>query len=81
MTLLYKEDATCDTDGDYNSRDFYYVVTNSDGDAVFEPSDPAEAWDTTALSDGNYVVKVTAWDVAGNVASSTMVVTTANGNP
>ena len=81
VDLFYKEDGTCDTDGDYGSRDFYHVLTNSDGDELYEASDVNEAWDTTVLSDGDYVVEVTAWDVSGNSSSASMVVTTANGNP
>ncbi len=81
VDLLYKEDGTCNTNGDYNSREFYHVLTNSDGDEIYEASDAAEAWDTSALGDGDYVIRVTAVDVAGNTSVDSMVVTTANGNP
>jgi len=37
------------------------------------------SWDTTRLPDGRYEVRVRAWDVAGNVARSDLVVTIANG--
>ena len=81
VALLYKEDATCDTDGDYNSREFFHVITNSDGNQLYEPSDQAEAWDTALLPDGDYVIRVTARDAAGNSATASMTVTTSNGNP
>ena len=35
-------------------------------------------WDTTHHADGRYEVRVKAWDVAGNVADSTVAVTIAN---
>ena len=36
-------------------------------------------WDTTRLGDGRYDVRVRAWDVAGNLANASAVVTIANG--
>ncbi len=79
--LLYKQDATCRTRGDYDYREFYHILTNSNGDDIYESSDLTEAWDTTSLPDADYVVRVTAVDAAGNAASDSMTVTTANGNP
>jgi hypothetical protein len=73
VALLYKDDFVCDTKGDYGSREFFHVLTNH--------SLPSDAWDTTGLSDGDYVIEVTASDVAGNRTTAAMTVTTANGNP
>ncbi|MGD8396096.1 MAG: FlgD immunoglobulin-like domain containing protein, partial [Candidatus Eiseniibacteriota bacterium] len=81
VDLLYKQDTTCRTEGDYEAREFYHIITNSNGDTVYEESDLWEAWDTSTLPDGAYVVRVTAIDVAGNAAVDSMVVGTANGNP
>jgi hypothetical protein len=36
-------------------------------------------WDTTALADGRYEVRVRAWDVSGNLATASVVATIANG--
>lgn len=80
VDLLYKQDAVCQTYGDYDYREFYHIITNSDGDQVYEESDLLEAWDTTAVWDGNYVVEITATDTAGNSTTQSMVVTTINGN-
>lgn len=80
VDLLYKQDAACQTYGDYDYREFFHIITNSDGDQVYEESDLLEAWDTTAVWDGDYVVEVTASDAAGNSATQSMVVTTVNGN-
>lgn len=81
VALLYKRDGTCYTQGDYDFREFYHVITNSDGNQVYEESDRWEAWDTTDVPDADYVIRVTARDVAGNATADSMVVTTANGNP
>ncbi len=78
--LLYKRDTTCFTEGDYGAREFYHIITNSNGDEIYDASDLAEAWDTTQLYDGDYVVDVTARDASGRAASATMTVTTQNGN-
>lgn len=78
--LLYKRDGTCFTQGDYDFREFYHIITNSDGDQIYEESDLLEGWDTTGLPDADYVVRVVASDVAGNATADSMVVTTANGN-
>ena len=80
VDLLYKQDAVCQTYGDYDYREFYHIITNSDGDQVYEESDLLEAWDTAMVWDGNYVVEVTASDAAGNSTTQSMVVTTVNGN-
>jgi hypothetical protein len=81
VDLLYKQDSTCRTQGDYDFREFYHIITNSDGNEIYETSDLDEAWDTTALADAQYVVRVTATDAAGNVSADSMIVATANGNP
>lgn len=39
----------------------------------------ANGWDTTAVSDGRYVLTGTTWDRAGNLASTSEVVTVNNG--
>ncbi len=80
VDLLYKQDAVCQTYGDYDYREFFHIISNSDGDQVYEESDLLEAWDTTAVWDGNYVVEVTTTDASGNSTTQSMVVTTVNGN-
>jgi hypothetical protein len=80
VQLFYKRDATCWSNRDWSYADFYHVITNSDGDQNYEESDLREAWDTTQVFDGQYVVEVTAYDVAGNSTVESMVVTTVNGN-
>jgi hypothetical protein len=50
----------------------YLVLTNVDGiDRIgdIRPGDTAYSWETAALPDGPYTVRVTAWDSAGNRAT------------
>ena len=79
--ILYKQDSTCRTQGDYDHREFYHILTNSDGDQDWGTEDLAACWDTSDLPDGQYVIRVVASDCAGNVVADSMTVVTANGNP
>ena len=78
VELLYKEDSTCNTNGDYNSREFFHILTNSNGDQVYDAADKNESWDTRAVPNGSYVVKAVAIDAAGNRATASMTVTVNN---
>jgi len=79
INVLYKTDATCRSRGDYDRREYYYIVTNTDGDSIMETSDAAGNWRTDSVGDGDYWVIVRAWDVAGNFTTDSMLVTTLNG--
>ncbi len=81
VDLLYKQDSVCHTYGDYEQREFFHIVSNSDGDQIYDEQDLWEAWDTSTLPDREYVIRVTAADVVGNTAIDSMIVTTDNGNP
>lgn len=78
VRTCYKDDNICDTQGDYNERIYYFIVTNTDGDSVLEVSDTAGCWCTTDFPDGDYWVKVTAYDQYGNTTSDSMKVTVDN---
>ncbi len=79
IRAVYKEDATCRSRGDYNNRDYYFIITNTDGDSIIEIADTSGKWSTQNFPDGNYWVKVFAYDVAGNWAVESMEVRTNNG--
>jgi hypothetical protein len=78
ISLLYKQDSVCPTEGGYLAREFYHVITNSNGDSVYEESDRWEAWDTTCVPNGDYVIVVRIKDAAGNTAEDSMLVTVLN---
>ncbi len=79
--VVYKQDNTCRSRGDYSNRDYYYIITNSDGDSLIEATDTAGTWATAAVPDGNYWIIVRTGDIAGNTAIDSMMVTTNNGVP
>jgi hypothetical protein len=76
--VIYKDDGVCDTRGDYGERDYYFIVTNTDGDSIVEASDADYAWVTTDYPDGDYWIVVTAYDAAGTMQRDSMMVTIKN---
>lgn len=78
---IYEYDAYLKTQGNYEARDFYYIVTNTDGDSTVETSDSLQAWDTSLLPDGEYWFVVQAEDERGNIRRDSCLVRTRNGNP
>jgi hypothetical protein len=78
VDVIYKDDAVCDTRGDYDFRDYYFIVTNTDSDSIIEAGDAAYSWVTTDFPDGDYWVIVQAYDAAGNVSRDSMLVTVDN---
>jgi len=80
VNVVYKADNTCRSQGDYDYREYYFIVTNTDGDSVIESSDAAGKWATATARDTFYWVFVRANDVSGNYAIDSMQVRTRNGN-
>jgi len=76
--VIYQDDSTCDTRCSYVTRQFYFNVTNTDGDSVLELSDKSQSWQTPYFHNGQYTVAVRAWDAYGNSAMESMVVTVEN---
>uniref|UniRef100_A0A7C3YPU6 M23 family metallopeptidase n=1 Tax=candidate division WOR-3 bacterium TaxID=2052148 RepID=A0A7C3YPU6_UNCW3 len=79
VKTVYKRDATCRSQGDYNAREYFFIITNTDGDSLIERADTSGKWRTQEFPDGNYWVKVRASDVAGNWRAESMQVRTNNG--
>lgn len=77
--IIHSNDSTCYTRGNYNYRDFYYIVTNTSGTGTVSFADQYYAWDTTELPDGQYTVYVKAVDAGGNETVASMQVTLNNG--
>jgi hypothetical protein len=79
VNVVYKADNTCRSRGDYDYREYYYIVTNTDGDSIIEAADTSGEWNTGVVGDTTYWVFVRASDVYGNVALDSMQVRTRNG--
>jgi hypothetical protein len=76
--VIYQDDGTCHTQGDYEFRDFYFIVTNTDGDSAVEGSDWFKGWNTEEFPNATYWVKVTASDRYGNSDTDSMQVEVEN---
>jgi len=79
VSVVYKGDNTCRTRGDYDYREYYFIVTNTDGDSIIESTDTNGKWATGLVGDADYWVFIRAADVAGNVTLDSMRVHTRNG--
>ncbi|MEO0078348.1 MAG: hypothetical protein ABIK86_05035, partial [candidate division WOR-3 bacterium] len=77
--VIYKRDNTCRSRGDYDYRDYYFIVTNTDGDSIIESSDVSGKWASGLVGDAEYWILVRASDVTGNVTVDSMRVRTRNG--
>lgn len=79
IRVVYKTANPCRSRGDYDYRDYYFIVTNTDGDSILETTDSLACWRTADFLDGWYYVKVTAYDIVGNSAAESMPVFLFNG--
>jgi hypothetical protein len=78
VNAVFKQDDSCVTYGDYDDRQYYYILTNTDGDTTLEATDVSGRWRTTDLPDGHYWVVVYASDHSGNVTADSQLVTVNN---
>lgn len=78
MDIIYRDDATYDSKGDYTDREFYVICTNTDGDPWIEPSDADSAWFTGDYPNGSYWLQVTAVDRFGNRDDESLQVVLSN---
>jgi len=79
VNVVYKADNFCRSRGDYNRREYYYIITNTDGDSIIESTDTSGLWNTGLVGDTTYWVRVRASDVYGNMTLDSMQVRTRNG--
>ncbi len=66
VNTIYRDDATYDSKGDYNDREYYVICTNTDGDEYIESDDADSAWFTGDYPDGDYWLTVSTIDRYGN---------------
>ncbi|MBN1996805.1 peptidoglycan DD-metalloendopeptidase family protein [candidate division KSB1 bacterium] len=76
--ILYKNDEICNSEGNYDLREYFMILTNSNGDTSLEESDANLAWDTRQYPDGPYRIIVSAFDAGGNKTTAGMNVTLKN---
>jgi len=80
--VMYKRDNILTTSSWMDlARNYYHVVTNSNGDSLLELSEKDLALSTTNYYDGDYRIYIEAFDETGNYVIDSMDVTFKNGNP
>jgi hypothetical protein len=77
-TVVYKRVGIWFTRGDYNYREYYFIVTNTDGDGKVEEGDDAYYFDSEKLPNGPYTLYVWAKDFGGNSVLKSMAFTVNN---
>ncbi len=74
LNTIYSRDSTCFSDGDFETRDYYQIVTNSNGDDTITDGDSLCSFNTGLFPDGKYYFKITAWDASNNVKADSMLI-------
>jgi len=80
LNTIYSRDETCFSIGDYENREYYHIITNSNGDSLITEDDESEIFDSTIFSDGVYWLKVTVRDASMNTTADSMMVMFNNEN-
>ncbi|MCK4654928.1 MAG: T9SS type A sorting domain-containing protein, partial [Candidatus Cloacimonetes bacterium] len=70
---------TCYSIGNYVEREYYHIITNSNGDSLITEEDADEIFNSADFPDGDYYFKVTVRDASMNVTVDSMLVTFNNG--
>lgn len=74
LDAIYSRDAQCFSTGNYNQRDFYHIVTNTNGDDTLTLIDQNQFFNTNSLANGNYIFRILAWDAANNMSKDSMII-------
>jgi hypothetical protein len=74
LRTVYSRDLTCFSTADYVDRDFYHIVTSSDGNDTITANDSLQTFNTLNFADGSYIFRVTAADPSGNTTSDSMII-------
>ena len=76
--VVYKRSGPCMSEGNYDYREFYEIITNHDEDTLITLSDAGGKWATGQVPNGLYTIKVWAADRFGNTVVESMIVVTEN---
>lgn len=72
ISTMYARDSTCMSTGNYGQREFYHILTNSNGNDTITALDSTENFNTLNYQNGEYIIKIWAIDAAGNRSEDSM---------
>ncbi len=78
VNVVYQDDGYLICRGDYDSRVFYFNLTNTDGDGIIEASDKPRSWQTAYFHNGEYMIYARATDRFGNATTVSMPASVSN---
>ena len=79
LETIYARDNYCYSEGNHETREFFHIITNSNGDSLITEDDADCIFDSEQYSDGEYWFKVLIEDASGNQTADSMLVTFNNG--
>lgn len=74
LNTMYSRDQTCFSTNNSTTKDFYYILTNSNGDSAITAEDSLQIFDTRNFYNGPYLLEVLVQDCAGNATSASMAI-------
>jgi len=80
VNTIYSTDGIWVSQGDYEHREFFQQISQSNGDGVIDEFDQNEYFDSTNFPDGAYTLRIYATDAVGNESFTDLAIKIAN-NP
>lgn len=74
LNTIYSRDNTCYSASDYEVREFYHIITNSDGNDTIDNNDSKQIFNTLNLKNGSYIFRIKASDPTGNTTVDSMII-------
>lgn len=72
LNTIYSRDVACFSTNNSINKDFFYIITNSNGDSVITAEDSLQTLDTRNFYNGLYLLKVIVKDASMNQATAYM---------
>jgi len=78
LNTIYSRQAPLISEGNYDNREYYHIITNSNGDSEITAEDAQMNFDSTQFANGDYILRVVARDGSLNETTAEMNITIHN---
>jgi len=78
VNTIYSRDDACFSQGDYNNREYYHILTNSGGNDTIASQSMNLNFSSWDYPNGNYYLKLEAMDAAMNTSVDSMLISINN---